>query len=78
MFRALLAHPQEVLHKRHLVYCVRFMSVGCTRIGMELVSPFHSNPGYKNAPELFRYTDTSYLVKIHLNMTVSSLKSSSS
>jgi hypothetical protein len=23
MFRALLAHPQEVLHKRHLVYCVR-------------------------------------------------------
>jgi hypothetical protein len=28
MFRALLAHPQEVLHKRHLVNCVR-MSVGC-------------------------------------------------
>jgi hypothetical protein len=24
MFRALLAHPQEALHKRHLVYCVRF------------------------------------------------------
>jgi hypothetical protein len=23
MFRALLAHPQESLHKRHLVYCVR-------------------------------------------------------
>jgi hypothetical protein len=23
MFRALLAHPQEALHKRHLVYCVR-------------------------------------------------------
>jgi hypothetical protein len=22
MFRALLAHPQEALHKRHLVYCV--------------------------------------------------------
>jgi hypothetical protein len=30
MFRALLAHPQEALHKRHLVYCVRVMSVGCT------------------------------------------------
>jgi hypothetical protein len=29
MFRALLAHPQEVLNKRHLVYCVRVMSVGC-------------------------------------------------
>jgi hypothetical protein len=31
MFRALLAHPREALHKRHLVYCVRVMSVGCTR-----------------------------------------------
>jgi hypothetical protein len=29
MFRALLAHPQESLHKQHLVYCVRVMSVGC-------------------------------------------------
>jgi hypothetical protein len=29
MFRALLAHPQEALHIRHLVYCVRVMSVGC-------------------------------------------------
>src|SRR5215510_6150607 len=28
MFRASLAHPQEVLHKRHLVYCLR-MSVEC-------------------------------------------------
>jgi hypothetical protein len=26
MFRALLAHPQEVLHKRHLVCCVRVVS----------------------------------------------------
>jgi hypothetical protein len=32
MFRALLTHPQEALHKQHLVYCVRVMSVGCTRI----------------------------------------------
>jgi hypothetical protein len=30
MFRALLAHPQEVLHKQHLVSCVHVMSVGCT------------------------------------------------
>jgi hypothetical protein len=36
MFRALLAHPQEMLHKRHLVYCVRVMSLGFTRIGVEL------------------------------------------
>jgi hypothetical protein len=27
MFRALLAHPQEALNKRHLVYCVRVVSV---------------------------------------------------
>jgi hypothetical protein len=39
MFRALLAHPQEVLNKPHLVYYVRVMSVGCTRIGVELVFP---------------------------------------
>jgi hypothetical protein len=32
MFQALLAHPQEALHNQHLVYCVRVMSVGCTRI----------------------------------------------
>jgi hypothetical protein len=27
MFRTLFAHPQEALHKRHLVYCVRVMLV---------------------------------------------------
>jgi hypothetical protein len=26
MFRALVAHPQEVLHKRHVVYCVCYVS----------------------------------------------------
>jgi hypothetical protein len=36
MFRSLLAHPQEALNKRHLVYCVPVMSVGCTRIGVKL------------------------------------------
>jgi hypothetical protein len=29
MFRALLVHLQKALHKQHLVYCVRVMSVGC-------------------------------------------------
>jgi hypothetical protein len=33
MFRALLAHPQEALHKCHFIYCVCVMSDGCTRIG---------------------------------------------
>jgi hypothetical protein len=32
MFWTLLAHPQEALNKRHLVYCMRKMSVGCTKI----------------------------------------------
>jgi hypothetical protein len=37
VFRALLAHPQEVLQERHLVYRVRIMLVGCIRIGVKLV-----------------------------------------
>jgi hypothetical protein len=36
MFRALLAHPQEVLHKRHLVYCFRIMSVDCGTVAVKL------------------------------------------
>jgi hypothetical protein len=38
MFQALRAHPQEGLQKRHLVYCVRVISVCCTRIGVPLQS----------------------------------------
>jgi hypothetical protein len=38
MFRVLLAPPQEALYKRHLVYCLRVMSVGCTRIETDLQS----------------------------------------
>jgi hypothetical protein len=40
MFRVLLAHPQEVLHKRQLVYCVRQLA--------ESGLKFHSNPGAAN------------------------------
>jgi hypothetical protein len=36
MFRALLTHPQQALHKRHLVYCLRLMSVGCGTVAMKL------------------------------------------
>jgi hypothetical protein len=39
MFWALLAHPHEAHHKRKLVYCLRVMSVGCTRIDSILVQP---------------------------------------
>jgi hypothetical protein len=31
MFRALLAYPQEVLHRWHLVYCMCVMSGDCTK-----------------------------------------------
>jgi hypothetical protein len=37
-FRALLADPQEALHKRHLSYCVRVMSVGCTKHARNMTS----------------------------------------
>jgi hypothetical protein len=30
MLRALLNHPHDSLHKRHFVFCVHVMSVGCT------------------------------------------------
>jgi hypothetical protein len=36
MFRTLRAHPQQALNKRHLVYCMRVMSVGCTRVKVPL------------------------------------------
>jgi hypothetical protein len=36
MFLPLLGHSQEVLHKRHLIYCVRIMSVGCATIAARL------------------------------------------
>jgi hypothetical protein len=39
MFRALFAHTQEALHKRHLVHCVRVMSVDCTSSTPILVQP---------------------------------------
>jgi hypothetical protein len=39
VFRALLEHPQEALQIRHLVYCVRVMSVGCTSSAPILVQP---------------------------------------
>jgi hypothetical protein len=52
MFQTLLAHPQEALHTRHWIYPVRVMSVGSTRIGVELELTFqvqfHSNPGAAN------------------------------
>jgi hypothetical protein len=47
MFRALLAHPQEALNKRHLVYCMRIMSVGCGTVAVSL-QPYHSVSNARN------------------------------
>jgi hypothetical protein len=41
MFRTLLAHPQEVLNKQHLAYCMHIMSVGCSTTVAKL-QPCHS------------------------------------
>jgi hypothetical protein len=49
MFQALLVHPQEVLHKRHFVYCLHIMSVVCA-IAVKLQS-WHSQQTYtRNIP----------------------------
>jgi hypothetical protein len=44
MFRASLAHPQEAIHKRQLVYCER-MSGGCATVAVSLQS-WHSQLTY--------------------------------
>jgi hypothetical protein len=58
MFRALLAHLQEALHKRYL-YCVRVMSVDCDMVALQLC---HSQltlyaQSMKSASHWFQYTD---------------------
>jgi hypothetical protein len=40
MFRTLLAHSQEALHKQHLVYCVRVMSANRRPKGNPLIIAF--------------------------------------
>jgi hypothetical protein len=43
MFRALLAHPQEALHKHRLIYCMRFYQLAATSIGVKLVAANRHN-----------------------------------
>jgi hypothetical protein len=50
MFRVSLAHPQEVLQKRHLVYCVRVMSGGCATIAVLLRSWYSELTYAQNIP----------------------------
>jgi hypothetical protein len=55
MFRALLAEPQEALHKRHLVYCVRVMSVDCGTVAVKLLSCHNQLTLYtRNIPNAVR------------------------
>jgi hypothetical protein len=56
MFRAILAHPQEALHKLHLVYCVRVMSGGFYQRWNGTRNPFHSNPGSSQLTTRTQYT----------------------
>jgi hypothetical protein len=59
MFRALLAHPQEALHKRYLIYCVRVMSVGCTRIEAS-ASYIRRTPETRDRPIAWRQPTQEY------------------
>jgi hypothetical protein len=70
MFRALLAHPQETLNKRHLVYCVCIISFGCVMNAVCQAPPedeqvmfetcrgsYFSINWIKSASRWFHYTD---------------------
>jgi hypothetical protein len=63
MFLALLAYPQEALHKRHLVHCVRVMSVGCYQ-------GWSGTPrsGIKSVSRWFHYT---YMLRCTVNRILS-------
>jgi hypothetical protein len=60
MFRALLPHPQEALHKRHMVYCVRIMSQ----------LQFHCNRG----TAIWHYTDAIHQMPRHMPHTYNSFR----
>jgi hypothetical protein len=55
MFQALLAYPQEALHKRHLVYWVRIMLETCR-------GSWFSKNWMKSASRWFHYTEVRYSV----------------
>jgi hypothetical protein len=59
IFRALLAHSQEALHKRHVVYCARVMSVGWTRIKVKLKIIWSTGDGHESGRYLQMYTTRS-------------------
>jgi hypothetical protein len=68
IFRALLAHPQEALNKRHVVHCVRIISVDCATVAVSLQS-WHSQLTYAcNTPSavcLAPPEDEQVILEIH-------------
>jgi hypothetical protein len=56
-FRTLLAHPQEAQNKRHLVYCVRIMWVGCGTVAVSC--------RMKSESRWFHYTDIPWRTVSH-------------
>jgi hypothetical protein len=50
MFQALLAHRQEVLRKRNLVYCVRITLVGCSMVAVSLQTCYSQLTYTRNIP----------------------------
>jgi hypothetical protein len=65
MFRALLAYPQEALNKGHLVYCVRVMSAGCTKFGVEHNT--HAMHGIPNAACEAPHEDDEVMLETYRN-----------
>jgi hypothetical protein len=50
MFRALFSHPQKALHKRHLVYSLRIMSVGCATVAVSTLYACNTPSAVCSAP----------------------------
>jgi hypothetical protein len=64
MPRALLAHPQEALNKRHLVYCMRIMSVGCATNAVSARMQIHTLDRTKRKNWLFLHRSVAHPTRI--------------
>jgi hypothetical protein len=66
IFQALLDHPQETLRKRHLVYCMRKMAVGCVMISLQ---SWHSQLPHLVSSYIFI---PAHLILFHKNSLITS------
>jgi hypothetical protein len=75
MFPALVAHLQEALNERNLLYCVRVMSVGCTRNGVGRSSRSSNSPYILVVTDLSLISVKFYTVEfLRMNREVEVLK----